>query len=75
MIANTTYGNSLLWSCSGNQGNGWFTTTVDFGKITGSFEIYVSASHSFDFRGDIALDDLSLTNCPSGTFAIASDQN
>ena len=75
VIAHTTYGNSPLWSHFGNQAIWWLTTTVDFGSINGSFEIYVRASHSFGFRGDIALDDLSLTDCSPGTFAIASDQN
>ena len=75
VIAHTTYGNSPVWSHFGNQGNQWLNTTVDFGSITGSFEIYVRASHSSGFRGDIALDDISLTNCSSGTFVIASDQN
>ncbi|XP_062512188.1 MAM and LDL-receptor class A domain-containing protein 1-like [Corticium candelabrum] len=63
VIAHTTYGNSLLWRRFGNQGNFWLTTTVDFGSINGLFEIYMRASHSSGFRGDIALDDLSLTNC------------
>ena len=63
VIAHTTYGNSPLWSRFGNQGIWWLTTTVDFGNISGSFEIFVKASHSSGFRGDIALDDLSLTNC------------
>ena len=75
VIAHTTYGNSLLWRRFGNQGNFWLTTTVDFGSINGLFEIYMRASHSSGFRGDIALDDLSLTNCSPGMFAIASDQN
>ncbi|XP_062519621.1 MAM and LDL-receptor class A domain-containing protein 1-like [Corticium candelabrum] len=41
VIAHTTYGNSPVWSHFGNQGNQWLNTTVDFGSITGSFEIYV----------------------------------
>ena len=75
VIAHTTYRSSSVWSRFGSQGNRWLTTTVDFGSITGSFEIYVRASNSSGFRGDIALDDLSLTNCPPGMSAIASDQN
>ena len=63
VIAHTTYGNFSVWSRFGNQGNLWITTTVDFGIINDSFEIYVRASHSSGIRGDIALDDLSLTNC------------
>ncbi|XP_062523280.1 MAM and LDL-receptor class A domain-containing protein 1-like [Corticium candelabrum] len=67
VIAHTTYRNSSLWSHFGNQGNLWLTTTVDFGSINGSFEIYVRASHSSGFKGDIALDDFSLSNCPLGS--------
>ncbi|XP_062511758.1 deleted in malignant brain tumors 1 protein-like [Corticium candelabrum] len=67
VIAHTTYGNSSLWSRFGNQENQWLTTIVDFGSITGSFEIYLRASHSSGFKGDVALDDLSLTNCPPGS--------
>ncbi|XP_062511756.1 MAM and LDL-receptor class A domain-containing protein 1-like [Corticium candelabrum] len=66
VIAHTTYRNSSVWSRFGSQRNSWLTTTVDFGSITGSFEIYVRASHSYGSKGDIALDDLSLTNCPPG---------
>ena len=73
VIAHTTYRNSSLWSHFGNQGNLWLTTTVDFGSINGSFEIYVRASHSSGFKGDIALDDFSLSNCPLGKLATASD--
>ena len=75
VIVHTTYGNSSVWSRFGNQGKRWLTTTVDFGSINGSFEIYVRASHSSGSGGDIALDDLSLTNCSPGMFAIANDQN
>ncbi|XP_062512911.1 MAM and LDL-receptor class A domain-containing protein 1-like isoform X2 [Corticium candelabrum] len=67
VIAHSTYRNSSVWSRFGTQRNRWLTTTVDFGSITGSFEIYVRASHSSGYRGDIALDDLSLTNCPPGS--------
>ncbi|XP_062511968.1 MAM and LDL-receptor class A domain-containing protein 1-like isoform X2 [Corticium candelabrum] len=66
VIAHTTYRNSSVWSRFGSQSNLWLTTTVDFGSITGSFEIYVRASHSSGFKGDVALDDLLLTNCPPG---------
>ena len=75
VIAHTTYGNSSLWSRFGNQENQWLTTIVDFGSITGSFEIYLRASHSSGFKGDVALDDLSLTNCPPGPYDFASNQN
>ncbi|TWW70868.1 MAM and LDL-receptor class A domain-containing protein 1 [Takifugu flavidus] len=53
---------SMLWVRYGNQGNLWHRKTL---YLTSSkpFQILIEGTVGDDFRGDIAIDDLSFMNC------------
>ena len=66
VIKHTATGDILVWSRSGDQGNQWNSVKVNLGVTGSTFRVYLKATHTSGFTGDIALDDVSLTDCPPG---------
>ena len=53
-----------VWALSGNQGNQWLRARVQPLNITSStFHVLFLATKGSSFRGDIAIDDISLKDC------------
>ncbi|KAJ7394106.1 Chymotrypsin-like elastase member 3B [Desmophyllum pertusum] len=52
-----------LWSMTGNQGNSWKKAEV---SISGAYDLKIEGVRGTSFTGDIAIDDLSVTNGPCG---------
>ncbi|XP_077978864.1 MAM and LDL-receptor class A domain-containing protein 1-like [Glandiceps talaboti] len=53
-----------LWTMSGNQANTWRRAVVGIGRINTDFTFTFQSSHPIGPRGDIAIDSVSLNNCP-----------
>ncbi|MEM8909658.1 MAG: GEVED domain-containing protein, partial [Bacteroidota bacterium] len=52
-----------VWSASGNQGNAWLSASVDLGAYVGSaIELRYVGTTGTTWRGDMAIDDLSLSD-------------
>ena len=47
----------------GDQGNSWQRGFVSIGRQTNPFRLIISARRSFSTKGDIAIDDISFSNC------------
>ena len=47
----------------GNKGNKWNQATVNIGRVASEFHIEFRASRSFSVVGDVAIDDVTFTNC------------
>lgn len=52
-----------IWTLSGNQGSGWKNAVVSLVSSV-PYRLIIEAVAGSSYTGDIALDDLSLTNCP-----------
>ncbi|XP_062504071.1 MAM and LDL-receptor class A domain-containing protein 1-like [Corticium candelabrum] len=52
-----------LWTKRGNQGNRWIQQSVDL-ISSGPYQIIIEAVVGISWTGDIAVDDITLTNCP-----------
>ncbi|XP_061177572.1 mucin-5AC-like [Saccostrea echinata] len=52
-----------VWNISGNQGKSWHKGSLEIGKRTSLFQIVITGTRGDDHRGDIAIDDVSITNC------------
>ncbi|XP_062568590.1 mucin-5AC-like isoform X2 [Saccostrea cucullata] len=52
-----------VWSMSGNQGDTWHKGSLEIGARTSRFQIIITGTRGDDHRGDIAIDDVSITNC------------
>ena len=57
----------LLWNITGAQGSVWNLGTINIGGHA-NFRIVFEAVAGDGFRGDIALDDISFTDCHPGIF-------
>ncbi|XP_062617963.1 MAM and LDL-receptor class A domain-containing protein 1-like isoform X3 [Saccostrea cucullata] len=55
-----------VWIMSGNQGDTWHKGSLEIGTRTSRFQILITGTRGDDRRGDIAIDDVSITNCTSG---------
>lgn len=55
-----------IWSKSGEQGNSWIKGTADVGGHA-NFRLVFEGVRGDGFQGDIALDDISFTDCHPGT--------
>ncbi|CAB4026219.1 RNA-directed DNA polymerase from mobile element jockey, partial [Paramuricea clavata] len=49
-----------LWSLSGDQGNGWFHERVAVNNQTASYQFVIEGVRGNGWRGDIAIDDISV---------------
>lgn len=54
---------TTLWTKSGEQGTRWISANVDLVSSV-SYQIIIEAVAGTSFTGDIAIDDITLTNCP-----------
>ena len=52
-----------VWTKRGNQGNQWLQANVDL-VSNGPYQIIFEAVAGTSFTGDIAIDDITLQNCP-----------
>ncbi|GEQ85527.1 hypothetical protein ULMS_10350 [Patiriisocius marinistellae] len=64
-----------LWTNSGNKGNSWFTHSVDLSPyIGGSVQLRFNGTTGPNFRSDIAIDNINLTETTTGgTFATVKE--
>lgn len=46
-----------------SQGNAWKKSIIDIGRISTEFQVEFEATRSFSYSGDIAIDDVSFSNC------------
>ena len=51
------------WTKSGDQGNKWIAAQMDL-AVNAKYQIVIEAVAGSSFTGDIAIDDITLTNCP-----------
>ena len=71
VIKHTATRDTVVWSLSGDQGNQWKTVNVNLGATGSKFQVHLKAIHtSGNYTGDIALDDVSLQDCPPGQIII-----
>jgi len=57
-----------VWNMSGNQGNAWLSATVDLAAyIGGTVQLRFNGITGTTWQGDMAVDDVSLTNAGGGT--------
>lgn len=52
-----------LWTKSGNQGNRWIKASADLVSAV-PYQVIIEAVAGRSWTGDIAVDDITLTNCP-----------
>ena len=52
----------MMRKITGNQGNRWINTSVTFTSLS-DFRVHIVATYGGGFRGDIAIDDISFSNC------------
>eukprot|EP00794_Sanderia_malayensis_P017044 gene17044-18759_t len=60
---------TLLFEKSGNQGNQWQQATVYVMRRASPYTMKIEAERSYSTRGDIAIDDISFSNCALPTAA------
>ncbi|XP_072046394.1 hyalin-like [Amphiura filiformis] len=59
-------GDSSLWSRSGNQGNQWYSASLSYAPQT-EFQVVFVGYRGSDYKGDIALDDIVISDCADVT--------
>ena len=52
-----------LYYLNGNQGNSWKKAVIPIGRIRSQFKMLISARRYYSSLGDIAIDDISFSNC------------
>ncbi|XP_062601612.1 uncharacterized protein LOC134263294 isoform X3 [Saccostrea cucullata] len=52
-----------LWNISGNQGTNWQKGSFEIGERASFFQIVITGTRGEDHQGNIAIDDVSITNC------------
>ncbi|KAI8512343.1 MAM domain, meprin/A5/mu [Branchiostoma belcheri] len=67
-----SYSGNRVWSMSGNQGNAWQRASVDFSSSSSYFQIIFEGVRGQWDNGDIAIDDVEISNhacgaVPTGT--------
>ena len=61
----------LVWNKTGEQGNSWIKGTVDIGGHA-NFRIVFEGVRGDGYQGDIAIDDISFTDCKPGYISIST---
>lgn len=58
-----TMSSTADWTKSGNQGNKWISANIGL-VVNAPYQIVIEAISGSSYTGDIAIDDITLTNCP-----------
>ncbi|XP_077978865.1 MAM and LDL-receptor class A domain-containing protein 1-like [Glandiceps talaboti] len=52
-----------IWVTSDNKGDNWLEANVPIGRIATDWQLFFSSDRSFGNEGDIAIDDITLSDC------------
>ena len=63
VVLGTDSRSTPLWWLSGDQGNHWLHGEVRVARVPHQFSISFEAVRSFSHLGDVAIDDISFSNC------------